>query len=158
MRSEEKDPAQRRIVALSGVLFLALLLIPALDRRFRWSHIPLPAVVAADLVVLVAFGLFIRVLRENRSASRVVEVESGQRVVTTGPYAVVRHPMYAAIALIALATPVALGSWWAVIPAVLFVALLTSRITNEERVLAAELAGYADYMRGTLYRLVPGVW
>jgi protein-S-isoprenylcysteine O-methyltransferase Ste14 len=98
------------------------------------------------------------VLRENRSASRVVEVESGQRVVTTGPYAVVRHPMYAAIALIALATPVALGSWWAVIPAVLFVALLTSRITNEERVLAAELAGYADYMRGTSYRLVPGVW
>jgi protein-S-isoprenylcysteine O-methyltransferase Ste14 len=158
MRTDEKDPAQRRIVALSGVLFLALLLIPAFDRRFGWSDVPLPAVVAADLVVLAAFGLFIRVLRENRSASRVIEVESGQRVIATGPYAVVRHPMYTAIALMGLATPAALGSWWAFIPAVLLLAVLAARIKNEERVLATELTGYGDYMRTTVYRLLPGVW
>ena len=158
MKSGEKDPAQRRIVALAGVLLLGLIVTPAVDRRFAWSRVPLPAVIAADLVVLVAFGLFIRVLRENRSASRVIEVESGQRVVATGPYAVVRHPMYAAIATMVLATPVALGSWWAFIPALLLVAVLAERIKNEERVLAAELTGYGDYMRTTIYRLIPGVW
>ena len=158
MRAREKDPAQRRIVALAGVLFLALLLIPAVDRRLGWSRVPQTAVIAADLVVLLGFALFIRVLRENRSASRVIEVEAGQRVVATGPYAIVRHPMYAAIAMISLATPVALGSWWAFIPALLLVAVLAARIRNEERVLAAELAGYGGYMRTTVYRLVPGVW
>jgi protein-S-isoprenylcysteine O-methyltransferase Ste14 len=158
LKRGEKDPAQRRIVALAGVLLLGLILTPAVDRRFAWSRVPLPAVIAADLVVLVAYGLFLRVLRENRSASRVIEVESGQRVVATGPYAVVRHPMYAAIAMMALATPVALGSWWAFIPALLLVAVLAERIKNEERVLAADLTGYGDYMRSTVYRLIPGVW
>jgi protein-S-isoprenylcysteine O-methyltransferase Ste14 len=158
MRTGEKDAAQRRIVALAGVLLLALILIPAVDRRFGWSRVPLPAVIAADFAVLVAYGLFIRVLQENRSASRVIEVEPGQRVVATGPYAVVRHPMYAAIATIDLATPVALGSWWAFIPALLLIAVLAERIKNEERVLAAELTGYGDYMRTTVYRLIPGVW
>jgi protein-S-isoprenylcysteine O-methyltransferase Ste14 len=158
MKRGEKDPAQRRIVALAGVLLLGLILTPAVDRRLDWSRVPPPAVVAADLVVLAAYGLFLGVLRENRSASRVIEVEFGQRVVATGPYAVVRHPMYAAIATMVLATPVALGSWWAFIPALLLVAVLTERIKNEERVLAAELAGYGDYMRTTVYRLIPGVW
>ena len=97
-------------------------------------------------------------LRENRSVSRIIEVEKGQRVVSTGPYAVVRHPMYAAVTLIALATPVALGSWWALIPALCLVAVMTARIRNEERVLANELSGYREYMRKTSYRLIPGVW
>jgi len=154
----EKDPVQRRIVAIAGVLFLALLLIPAFDRRFGWSRLSTPVVAAADLAVLVAYGLFIRVLRENRSASRVIEVESGQRVVATGPYAVVRHPMYAAVAMMALATPLALGSWWGLIPAGCLVAVLGARIRNEERVLVEELVGYREYMRVTVYRLIPGVW
>ena len=100
--------------------------------------------------MLVAYGLFIRVLRENRSASRVIEVQAGQRVVATGPYAVVRHPMYTAIALISLATPVALGSWWAFIPAGLLLAVLAERIKQEERVLTAELTGYREYMQTTV--------
>ena len=158
MRAREKDPAQGRIVALAGIVFLALLLIPAFDRRFGWSHVPLPAVIAADVVVLVAFGLFVRVLRENRSASRVIEVQPGQRVVATGPYAVVRHPMYTAVALLSLATPVALGSWWAFIPAGLLLVVLEERIKHEERVLTTELPGYRDYMKTTVYRLIPGVW
>jgi protein-S-isoprenylcysteine O-methyltransferase Ste14 len=158
LRTGERDPAQIRIVALAGVVFLAILLIPGFDRRFGWSSVPPAAVVAADLVVLLAYGLFILVLRENRSVSRIIEVESGQRVVTTGPYAVVRHPMYAAVTLIGAATPVALGSWWALIPVVFLVAVLTARIRNEERVLAQELSGYREYMRTTSYRLIPGVW
>ena len=158
MRAREKDPAQRRIVARAGVLFLAIISIAGFDRRFGWSHVPVVAVLLADFLVLIAYGLFIRVLQENRSASRIIEVESGQRVVATGPYAVVRHPMYAAVTVMGLATPVALGSWWALIPALLLVPVLAARIRNEERVLATELTGYREYMRTTSYRLIPGVW
>jgi protein-S-isoprenylcysteine O-methyltransferase Ste14 len=158
MRTRETDPAQVRIVALAAVMFLAIVLIPGFDRRFGWSNVPLPVVIAADLVVLLAYGLFLRVLRENRSASRVIEVESGQSVIATGPYAVVRHPMYAAVTLMGLATPLALGSWWAVIPALLLMPVLAARIRNEERVLVNELAGYRNYMLKTRYRLIPAVW
>jgi protein-S-isoprenylcysteine O-methyltransferase Ste14 len=158
MRTGEKDAAQRRIVALAGACFLAVLLIPGFDRRFGWSHVPLAAVLVADLLVLFGYALFILVIRENRSASRIVEVESGQRLVATGPYAIVRHPMYAAVAVMGLATPVALGSWWAVIPALLLMPVLAARIRNEERVLANQLGGYREYMRTTSHRLIPGVW
>jgi protein-S-isoprenylcysteine O-methyltransferase Ste14 len=133
-------------------------LIPAFDRRFGWSSVPVPAVVAADLVVLAAYGLFIRVLRENRSASRVVEVEAGQRVISTGPYSWVRHPMYSAVLAIGLATPLALGSWWGLVPAILLIPVLAARIRNEERLLVHELDGYRDYILKTRFRLVPSIW
>ena len=158
LRTGEKDPAQRRIVALAGALLVTMMLIPGFDRRFGWSHVPVAVVVLAHLLVLAGYGLFIRVLRENRSASRIVAVEAGQRVVATGPYAVVRHPMYAAIAVMGLATPLALGSWWACIPALLLVVVLAARIENEERLLANELTGYREYMQMTSHRLIPGVW
>jgi len=158
MRTGEKDPVQIRIVAFAGVSFLGIMLIPGLDRRFGWSNVPPTVVVAADIVVLLAYALFISVLRENRSVSRIIEVEAGQRVVSTGPYAVVRHPMYGAVTMMGLATPVALGSWWALIPAVLLVPVISARIRNEERMLASELAGYREYMRTTSYRLIPGIW
>jgi protein-S-isoprenylcysteine O-methyltransferase Ste14 len=158
LRTGEKDPAQRRVVALAGVLLLTMVLIPGFDRRFAWSFVPVYVVVIAHVLVLVGYGLFLRVLRENRSASRTVGVEVGQRVVASGPYAVVRHPMYAAITVMSLATPLALGSWWAGIPALLLVAVLAERIRHEERLLANELAGYREYMRTTSYRLIPGVW
>jgi protein-S-isoprenylcysteine O-methyltransferase Ste14 len=158
LRTGEKDPAQRRIVALAAVLLLAMVSIPGFDRRYGWSHVPLPLVVVAHALVLVGYGLFFRVLRENRSASRTVAVESGQCVVATGPYAIVRHPMYAAITVMGLASPLALGSWWAAIPALLLVAVLAARIQNEERLLATELTGYREYMQTTSYRLIPGVW
>jgi hypothetical protein len=111
-------------------------LLAGLDLSGHPSH---PDGVDDGVLLLVGYGLFLRVLRENRSASRTVAVEPGQRVVATGPYAVVRHPMYAAIAVMGLAAPVALGSWWACIPALLLVAVLAARITNEERLLANEL-------------------
>jgi protein-S-isoprenylcysteine O-methyltransferase Ste14 len=102
--------------------------------------------------------LFILVLRENRYASRVVEVEQGQHVVNTGPYAVVRHPMYVAVIAMFVSTPVALGSWWAVIPALALIPVLIARIRNEEQVLLRELRGYCEYAQVTKYRLIPGVW
>ena len=158
MRKHETDAEQGRIVALLSACLLAAILIPGFDRRFGWSDVPAAGVAAADLVVLAGYGLFVLVLRENRSASRVIEVEAGQRVVATGPYAVVRHPMYSGILVMALATPVALGSWWALIPAVLLVAGLAARILNEERMLANHLDGYRTYMQATRYRLIPGIW
>ena len=136
MRANEKDAGQSLIVKLGSVCYLLAFLVPELDRRFGWSHVPVAAEVAADVVVLVGYGLFTRVLRENSYASRIVEVEQGQRIVTTGPYTIVRHPMYLAILVMALFTPVALGSWWAVMPALPLVAVLVARIRNEERLLA----------------------
>lgn len=158
MRTKERDATQRRIVKTGSVLYLLALLIPGFDRRFGWSHVPGAAVIAADVCVLLGYGLFIRVLRENRYASRVIEVEPGQRVVTTGPYSIVRHPMYLGILVIYLCTPVALGSWWGVMAALPLMAVLVARIRNEERQLLKELAGYEAYTRVTKYRLIPGAW
>jgi protein-S-isoprenylcysteine O-methyltransferase Ste14 len=158
LQTTEPDPRQARIVALAGVCFLGLLVVPGFDRRFEWSQVPTTGVIIADLVVVAGVGLFAFVLRENRSASRVVEVRPGQRVVVTGPYAVVRHPMYVAVLLMGLATPMALGSWWALLPALLLIPVLVARIRNEERLLVAELAGYREYTHATPYRLIPGIW
>jgi protein-S-isoprenylcysteine O-methyltransferase Ste14 len=158
MRTREKEAEQSLIVKLGSLFYLLAFLVPGFDRRFGWSHVPVAAVATADLVVLIGYGLFILVLRENSYASRVIEVEQEQRVITSGPYAIVRHPMYVGILAIFLATPVALGSWWALIPALPLVPVMVARIRNEERVLANALEGYQDYVRTTRYRLVPGVW
>ncbi len=119
---------------------------------------PVTVVLLADLVVLFGYIVILRVFRENRYASRIVEVEQGQRVISSGPYAVVRHPMYVGTALMYLASPVALGSWWALLPALLIVPILVMRILNEEKVLAEGLPGYSEYMQKTRYRLIPGIW
>lgn len=158
MRAREREEAQGLIVKLGSFLYLLIYLLPGLDRRFGWSEVPVAAVIIADILILLGYGLFVLVLRENSYASRVVEVEAGQRVIATGPYAVVRHPMYAAAIVIFIATPVALGSWWALLTAPALVAFFVARIRNEEQVLLQELEGYSDYLQTTRYRLVPGVW
>jgi protein-S-isoprenylcysteine O-methyltransferase Ste14 len=158
MRTKEKDTRQSLLIKLASICYLLTFLLPGLDRRFKWCHVPFAAVVVADVLVLLGYGLFVLVLRENSYASRVVEVEQGQRVVTTGPYAIVRHPMYLAALVMFLSTPVALGSWWAVIPALPLVAVLVARIRNEEQLLTKELEGYRQYAQTTRYRLIPGVW
>lgn len=158
MRTKERAAGQTLIVTLGMVCYVFVFFVPGFDRRFGWSHVPVAVVAAADVVVLFGYGLFAAVLRENSYASRVVEVQTGQRVVTTGPYAIVRHPMYLGVLIMFLATPVALGSWWAVIPALPLVAVLVARIRNEEQLLAAGLKGYQEYTHLTRYRLIPGVW
>ena len=154
----EKEPAQRRIVGAATVLFFLGFLIPGLDHRFSWSYVPTPVVLAADLLVITGYALVFLVFRENRYASRVVEVVPGQNVISSGPYAVVRHPMYLGVSIMWLATPVALGSYWA-LPVFLIVPVaLIFRIRNEEEVLLRDLPGYRDYRQRVRYRLVPGIW
>jgi protein-S-isoprenylcysteine O-methyltransferase Ste14 len=108
--------------------------------------------------VLGGYLLYLFVLKTNTFASHIVEVEEGQQVITSGPYALVRHPMYLAMILMMTATPLALGSYWAMLPSVLFILLLAVRAKNEEELLQKELKGYIDYMQKTRYRLFPGVW
>lgn len=158
MRTKEKSPEQSFLVKLGSVCYGIAFLLPGFDRRFDWSRVSVAVVVMADVFVLLGYGLCLLVLRENRYASRVVEVEEGQRVVTTGPYAIVRHPMYLGVLVMFLLTPVALGSWWAVISALPLLAVLVARIRNEEELLTEELKGYLEYTQITRYRLFPGVW
>jgi protein-S-isoprenylcysteine O-methyltransferase Ste14 len=158
LRVREKERSQKAVVALSYPAFLAAFLLPGLDRRFGWSSVPAAVVAAADLAVLVGYALFVLVIRENSYASRIIEVEAKQRVISTGPYAIIRHPMYVANLLIYLSSPLALGSFWALIPAVFMPAVIVARILNEEKTLMEKLEGYEDYLRRVRYRLIPGVW
>jgi len=158
MQMREREVAQRRIINLSYLYFLLAFVLPGLDKRWGWSDVPPLAVIAADLLVLLGYGLFVTVLRENQYASRTIQVERGQTVISSGPYALVRHPMYLGAALMYLASPLALGSYWALLPGLLIIPILVARIINEEKVLARDLNGYTAYTQQTRYRLLPGVW
>jgi len=157
-RYREKERPQRRILSWGVPVILGTLVVPGLDYRFGWSEPPLAVVVSALGVALAGYVSILRVFLENRWAGRTVETYPGQQVVSTGPYAVVRHPMYAASVVLYLATPVALGSWWALIPALGFVPLFVARIRHEEAVLVRELPGYDEYRQRVRYRLVPFIW
>jgi len=158
LRTKEKESRQKIILILGWPSILGTFFLPGFDRRFGWSAMPPALVIAADVVVLAAYLFFILVLRENRFAGRTVEVEGGQRVITTGPYSVVRHPMYAVLMPLYMFTPLALGSYWGLIPALLMPVVFVARIFDEERVLSRELEGYKEYMGRVKYRLIPGIW
>ena len=157
-RTNEMRPEQRRIIMASAVYLLIIFILPGFDVRYGWSNVPAWLCLAADGVVLASYILYLFVLKTNTFASRVIEVEQGQQVITSGPYALVRHPMYLAMILMMTATPLALGSYWAMLPSVLFILLLAARAKNEEELLQKELKGYSEYMQKTRYRLFPGVW
>lgn len=157
-RTNEVRPEQRRIIMASVIYFLVIFLLPGFDVRYGWSNVPVWLCLAADGVVLASYILYILVLKTNTFASRVVEVEEGQQVITSGPYALVRHPMYLAMILMMTATPLALGSYWAMLPSTLFILLLAARAKNEEELLQKELKGYSEYMQKTRHRLFPGIW
>jgi protein-S-isoprenylcysteine O-methyltransferase Ste14 len=154
----EKRPAQRLIMLGTSIGFIALLIVPALDRRFGWSAVPLGGTVAGDVLVAIGFYLIFLVYRENPFTSATIEVSGDQRVVSTGPYAVVRHPMYASASLYLLGTPLALGSYWGFVPIAAMAPFLIWRLLDEERFLARSLPGYSDYQKRVRYRLVPFVW
>ena len=158
MKMREKEHEQKLIIALSMAFFLIGFLIPGFDFRFGWSDVPVALVLAADGIVLLGYGIFFLTLRANSYASRVIEVELGQEIITTGPYAIVRHPMYSGILLIFLFTPLALGSYWALPAFIPMLPLLMLRIRNEEEVLVRELPGYEEYRQKTRYRLIPFMW
>lgn len=156
--ANETERAQKAIQSAAGALCLALMVVPGLDHRYGWSAVPPALSVAGDALVAAGFAVVLRVFAENTFTAAVVAVDAGQRVVTTGPYALVRHPMYSGAMLLFAGTPLALASWWAFVPAVLVALAVIARLLDEERVLAAKLPGYADYLRRTKHRLVPGVW
>ena len=158
MRTKEKEKKQRAIIRLSYPVFLAAFLLPGFDRHYGWSRVPVWLVLVADLIVLAGYLLFVRVMKENRFLSRVVEVDREQEVICTGPYAVVRHPMYAGILPLYLFSPLALGSFWAMIPAAVLPMVIVARILNEEKILGEQLAGYSEYTLQVKYRLIPGIW
>lgn len=157
-RTNETRPEQKRIIAASIVYFLITFLLPGFDVRYGWSDVPAWLCLAADGIVLAGYVLYVVVLRTNTYASRVIEVEQGQQVITNGPYAIVRHPMYLAMILMMTVSPLALGSYWAMLPSILLILLLAARAKNEEELLEKELNGYREYMQKTRYRLFPGVW
>jgi len=154
----ERELNQKIIQLFMTVAFILLMVLPGLDHRYGWSHVPVPAVIAGDLLVAIGFFVVFLTFRVNRFTSDIIEVGEGQTVVSTGPYAVVRHPMYAGASLLILATPFALGSFWDLIPALLMLAGIAARLLDEERFLSAALPGYQEYCTRTRFRLFPFLW
>jgi protein-S-isoprenylcysteine O-methyltransferase Ste14 len=157
-KAREEDAIQRRVVTVGLPFYLAALVLPGLDHRHGWSEIPTALVVAALALSLASYLLILRVLFENRWAGRTIETWQGQKLISSGPYAVVRHPMYAGALVLWLATPVALGSWWALLPALAMVPVIVVRLRNEEALLVRELDGYEEYRHEVRYRLIPRVF
>lgn len=158
LEMKEREKEQKGVVALSGLLLVASFIVAGLDHRLGWSHVSTAIVVIASVVLLVGYALYAEVLRENVYLSRVVEVQEGQRVIDTGLYGIVRHPMYFAVALLYLAIPLVLGSWWALLVMSPCILLLAARIKNEEQILHQGLPGYTDYTKRVRYRMIPWVW
>ena len=154
----EGRPLQRLIMFGASLGFVSLLVVPALDFRHGWSSVPVTGVVIGDVLFAVGFGFIGRVYRENTYTSATIEVTAGQRVIDTGPYAVVRHPMYASALLYLVGTPLALGSYWGFLGLAFMLPFLVWRLLDEERLLARELPGYAAYQARVRYRLIPGFW
>ena len=156
--AKEKQGAQKGVLALSGLMFIAGFVVAGLDFRFGWSAVPDWVVIAAAVLFLVAYALYAEVLRENAYLSRTVKVEEGQTVVDTGLYGIVRHPMYAVTILLFLMMPLVLGSWYALIPFAFYPAIIIVRLKDEEALLTRELPGYAEYKQKVKYRIIPFVW
>lgn len=158
LRSKEAQPEQKQVVGLSALMFVGGFVLAGLDFRFGWTTVPNWLVIAASILLLVSYGLYAEVMRENTWLSRTVEVQDGQTVVDTGLYSIVRHPMYAVTTLLFLSMPLVLGSWIAFAVFLIYPALMVKRIKNEEALLEAELPGYRDYQRKVRYRMIPFLW
>ena len=157
-RWEHKD--QEEVPKIPGFLnlFLLLYFVAGFDFRFHWSTVPVWVVIAANLMVFLGYLFIIFVFKENTYASGNITVKKEQTVVASGPYAIIRHPMYTGMILMVLFAPLALGSYWAVIPSLLFIPWVIIRIKNEEKLLLKNLPGYQEFCAKTVYRLIPWVW
>ncbi|HVN26249.1 MAG TPA: isoprenylcysteine carboxylmethyltransferase family protein [Candidatus Paceibacterota bacterium] len=155
----EKTPAQKVIMTFAMAAFVASVVIPVLDHRFSWSPaVPSYLSIIGDACVAFSFIMIFLVLRANSYAASTIQVDSEQKVISTGPYAVVRHPMYAGALPIFIMTPIALGSWWGLIFVPLFIPVLILRLLDEEKFLRKNLPGYAEYATKTRWRLIPGIF
>lgn len=154
----ESRPLQRIVITAIFICFPAMFVLSALDHRFGWSGVPAAVAVLGDVLVAIGLGVAMLVVVQNGYAAANVTMEAGQTLVTTGLYAVVRHPMYTGNVILMIGTPLALGSYWGLVFLLPGVALLVLRIRDEEQLLTGELSGYREYSRGVRYRLVPYVW
>ena len=158
LRSKEERVKQKGVVALSGILFVASFILASLDFRFGWSSLPHWVVWTSSIVFLLSYGMYAEVMRENEWLSRSIEVMEGQKVVSTGLYGIVRHPMYTATIAMFLAMPLVMGSWWAFLVMVPYVVAIVTRIKDEETLLTKELEGYLEYKEKVRWKLIPYIW
>ncbi len=158
LNGKEKENTQKGVLALSGLMFPVGFVLSALDFRFGWSRVPLWLVITASALFLIGYAMYAEVMRENAYLSRTIEVQKGQKVISTGLYGVVRHPMYLATLFMFLPLPLILGSFWGLIPFAVYPIVIIIRMINEEKVLTAGLDGYAEYKKKVKYRLIPFIW
>lgn len=156
--AKESEKTQKGVVALSGLLFALGFLVAGLDYRFGWSRVPLWVVIISSLLLLISYAMYAEVMRENAYLSRTVEVQKDQKVVDTGLYGIVRHPMYAVTVWLFFSIPLVLGSFWSLLCFAPYLAVIVIRIINEEKVLEQGLVGYAEYKKRVKYRLFPWIW
>ena len=156
--AKEQQQEQKWVVALSGLMFIAVFVVAGLNRRFGWYMLPDWAVYLATVVFLVAYAMYAEVMRENVWLSRTVEVQENQQVVSTGLYGVVRHPMYAATLLLFLSMQLVLASLWSFVIMLIYIPIIALRIRNEEQVLERELKGYTEYKQRVRYKVIPFIW
>lgn len=156
--AKEKQATQKGVLAFSGLMFIVGFVVAGLDHRFGWSHMPVWVTVAASVLFLAAYALYAEVMRENAYLSRTIKVEEGQKVVDTGLYGIVRHPMYMATVLLFLMMPIILGSWYSLIVFAFYPAIIIVRLKDEEKLLTRELPGYTEYKQKVKYRLIPFIW
>lgn len=156
--AKEKQGKQKGVLAFSGLMFIAGFVVAGLDYRFGWSTIPVWVVIAASVLFLASYALYAEVMRENAYLSRTIKVEEGQKVVDTGLYGIVRHPMYMATILLFLMIPLILGSWYALIIFAFYPAIIIVRLKDEEDLLTRELPGYEAYKQKVKHRILPFIW
>lgn len=154
----EKELVQKKIIRVARIIFLGILVLPGLDHRFAWSRVPYWLVIFSDLMAVAGFYIIYLVFRENSFTSAVIEVAKDQRVISTGPYQMVRHPMYSGALLMIVFAPLALASYWGLICIPPFIAIIVWRLLEEEKFLLESLPGYAEFRKKTVYRLIPGIW
>lgn len=158
LNAKEKRKTQDIVVKLSALMFVTSFVLAGLGYRFEWYTLPLGASIGGAIAFLVAYILYAEVLRENKYLSRTIEVQEGQKVVDTGLYGIVRHPMYSATLLLFLSMPIVLGSIYALIPFLAYPFIIAARIKNEEELLEKELIGYTEYKTKVKYKLIPFIW
>ena len=154
----EKELIQKKIISVARFIFLGILILPGLDHRYSWSQVPVWLVIVSDLFAGLGFYIIFLVFRENSFTSAVVEIAADQKVISTGPYKLVRHPMYSGALLMIIFAPFALGSWLSFLLIPPFIGIIVWRLTEEEKFLREKLSGYKEYCQKTRYKILPGIW
>ena len=158
LRSKEERTKQKGVVAFSGLIFIASFILAGLDYRFGWSAIPSWVIWGCTTLFLLSYGLYTEIMRENEWLSRSIEVAQNQKVISSGLYGIVRHPMYTATIGMFLAMPILMGSWWALLAMIPYIPIIVCRIKDEEILLTEELDGYSEYKQKVKWRLIPYIW